>query len=346
MIVSFYDKNFRGLQNNASLVIDRESYKLIKRPAELNDLSCVCEAFTEDIQPAFLVIKNDVGNYVYGSLSGIPVLNSENKTEITGTDLKSLLSSEIVITPNTYTAANLVKDYFTALFDAWKTQVLQESFDVEFSYADDVDTTVYFGKNVGTETLSLIPSTETKILNVWEELQSYLYFYELYIDSKIDLVNKKIIFTVGKTMTEKVNIKLWEFGIRNYGKWITTINETQGYYGDAYTAGTRFILLQNNSITSDTSKRDIYPIKRQVAHAETREEADKEALTKLIESMYNENIDINESGKEYTFNTGFNVYVKKGGELYKTLPVGELEYDGTGLIRYQIGYRYSGVEYI
>ena len=82
MIVSFYDKNFVGLQNNASLVVSRDSYKLIKRPVELNDISCICEAFTENIQPTFLVIKNDLGNYVYGCLAGVPLLNDKNQTEI------------------------------------------------------------------------------------------------------------------------------------------------------------------------------------------------------------------------------------------------------------------------
>ena len=51
MIISFYNKDFVGLQNNASLLIDKNSYRLIKRPIELNDFSCICEAFTEDIQP-------------------------------------------------------------------------------------------------------------------------------------------------------------------------------------------------------------------------------------------------------------------------------------------------------
>lgn len=332
MIVSFYDINFKGLQNNAALVIDKDSYKLIKRPIEYNDLTCICEAFTEDIQPAFLVIKNDLGKYVYGSLSGIPVLNSENKTEITGTDLKSMLASDIVLT--LLESCETVGSYLNALFTKWKPIIAAP---VELVYENNADAITL---------TSLKPTTGTKIVNVWEEIKSYLAFYDLYIDSKIDLVNKKIIYTIGKTMLNAVNVRLWEYGIRNYGKWITTVNETQGIYGSGYLEGTRFILLKNNNITSNTALRDIYPVKKKLFYAETREEADREALTNLLDSLYNENIDIKDDDKNYDFTTACDVYIKRGGGKYKTLPIGELEYDINGLVRYQIGYRYTGVEYI
>ena len=62
MIVSFLDQNFKGLQNNASLIVGNENYLLVKKPVELDELSCTCEAFTEDIQPTFLVIKDNIGD--------------------------------------------------------------------------------------------------------------------------------------------------------------------------------------------------------------------------------------------------------------------------------------------
>src|SRR5699024_5640695 len=116
MIASFYDKNFKGLQNNASLVISKDSYSLIKRPVEMNTLSCVCEPFTEDIQPTFLVIQDNKGGCVYGCLAGIPLLNENNQTEINGTDLKSMLSSDVILQPTTY---DYVNDYITYIFNQW-----------------------------------------------------------------------------------------------------------------------------------------------------------------------------------------------------------------------------------
>lgn len=343
MIASFYDKNFKGLQNNASLVISKDSYSLIKRPVEMNTLSCVCEPFTEDIQPTFLVIQDNKGGYVYGCLAGIPLLNENNQTEINGTDLKSMLSSDVILdtTANSYTTVN---DYISYLFNQWKEQVNQNSFNVE----------LVFNENVETITLTdLKPALEEKdVYNAYDELAQYLKFYDLYIEGSIDLINKKVIFTIGRTMFRTLNIRLWEYGIRNYGKWVADTNEAQGYYNNngTWQEGYKWILTSSNDITTNESLRDIYPIKRSVVvSTESLEQANEESLTELLNSLYNENIDLNADDilqANANFETKFAIYLKQGGVKYKDLPCGELQYDSTGLIKVQIGYRYSGVDFI
>lgn len=343
MIASFYDKNFKGLQNNASLVISKDSYSLIKRPVEMNTLSCVCEPFTEDIQPTFLVIQDNKGGYVYGCLAGIPLLNENNQTEINGTDLKSMLSSDVILdtTANSYTTVN---DYITYLFNQWKEQVNQNSFNVE----------LVFNENVGTINLTdLKPALEEKdIYNAYDELAQYLKYYDLYIEGSIDLINKKVIFTIGRTMFRTLNIRLWEYGIKNYGKWVADTNEAQGYYNNngTWQEGYKWILTSSNDITTNESLRDIYPIKRKViVNTESLEKANEESLTELLNSLYNENIDLNADDilqANANFETKFAIYLKQGGGKYKDLPCGELQYDSTGLIKVQIGYRYSGVDFI
>lgn len=343
MIASFYDKNFKGLQNNASLVISKDSYSLIKRPVEMNTLSCVCEPFTEDIQPTFLVIQDNKGGYVYGCLAGIPLLNENNQTEINGTDLKSMLSSDVILdtTANSYTTVN---DYITYLFNQWKEQVNQNSFNVE----------LVFNENVETITLTdLKPTLEEKdVYNAYDELAQYLKFYDLYIEGSIDLINKKVVFTVGRTMFRTLNIRLWEYGIRNYGKWVADTNEAQGYYNNngTWQEGYKWILTSSNDITTTESLRDIYPIKRKViVNTESLEKANEESLTELLNSLYNENIDLNADDilqANANFETKFAIYLKQGAGKYKDLPCGELQYDATGLIKVQIGYRYSGVDFI
>ena len=94
MIVSFYDESFNGLQNNASLVVDAASYSLIRRAVDLDELKCTCEAFTESIQPTFVVVKDDRGRYEYGALAGVPQLTSDNQTKITASDLKTMLKAD------------------------------------------------------------------------------------------------------------------------------------------------------------------------------------------------------------------------------------------------------------
>ena len=410
MIVSFYDKNFKGLQNNASLVIDKDSYSLIKRPIEMNSLTCICEPFTENIQPTFLVIKDNIGNKIYSSLAGIPLLNSENKTEINGTDLKSMLSSDVILEPTTYT---LVKDYIQYVFDEWKTQVNQNSFNVELHFNDAVTDAI----------TDLKPSNDKAVYNAFDEIQAYLKFYNLYIDSDIDLVNKKVVFTIGKTMFRLMNIKLWEYGIKDYGKFIADVNECQGYYknGTTWNTGYKWIMTSDGYIfveqngtdtiyniittlnsanssdynvkdnfyvgktiytimeieknykaytyTNDNAfiqditqngyvqvgyyklrltQRDIYPIKRKVfVSEEDLTDANTQALTELLNNLYNEDITLNAVEQMPDYETKFAIYVNNGDKTpYKFLPCGELHYNSSGLTKFQIGYRFTGAEFI
>lgn len=348
MIVSFYDKNFKGLQNNASLVISKDSYSLIKRPVEMNTLSCVCEPFTEDIQPTFLIIQDNKGGYVYGCLAGIPLLNEDNQTEINGTDLKSMLSSDVILQPTTY---DYVNDYITYIFNQWKEQVNQNSFNVELNFTDNLKK-ISEEEDYREPMTDLQPNTEKDVYNAYDELAQYLKFYDLYIEGSIDLINKKVIFTIGRTMFRTLNIRLWEYGIKNYGKWVADTNEAQGYYNNngTWEAGYKWILTSSNDITTNESLRDIYPIKRKViVNTESLEKANEESLTELLNSLYNENIDLNADDilqSNANFETKFGIYLKQGGGKYKDLPCGELQYDASGLIKVQIGYRYSGVDFI
>lgn len=348
MIASFYDKNFKGLQNNASLVISKDSYSLVKRPVEMNSLSCVCEPFTEDIQPTFLVIQDNKGGYVYGCLAGIPLLNENNQTEINGTDLKSMLSSDVILQPTTY---DYVNDYITYIFNQWKEQVNQNSFNVELDFTDNLKKISDTQDNREPIT-DLQPTTEKDVYNAYDELSQYLKFYNLYLDSKIDLINKKVIFTIGRTMFRNLNIRLSDYGIKNYGKWVADTNEAQGYYNNngTWTAGYKWILTSTNDITTTESLRDIYPIKRKViVNTESIDKANEESLTELLNSLYNENIELNADDilqANANFETKFAIYLKQGGGKYKDLPCGELQYDASGLIKVQIGYRYSGVDFI
>ena len=348
MIASFYDKDFKGLQNNASLVISKDSYSLIKRPVEMNTLSCVCEPFAEDIQPTFLVIQDNKGGYVYGCLAGIPLLNENNQTEINGTDLKSMLSSDVILQPTTY---DYVNDYITYIFNQWKEQVNQNSFNVELNFTDNLKK-ISEEEDYREPMTDLQPNTEKDVYNAYDELAQYLKYYDLYIEGSIDLINKKVVFTIGRTMFRNLNIRLWEYGIKNYGKWVADTNEAQGYYNNngTWTAGYKWILTSTNDITTTESLRDIYPIKRKViVNTESIDKANEESLTELLNSLYNENIDLNADDilqTNATFETNFAIYLKQGAGKYKDLPCGELQYDASGLIKVQIGYRYSGVDFI
>ena len=355
MIVSFYDKNFKGLKNNASLVVDNASYSLVKRGVDFDSLSCKCEPFDEDIQPTFVVVKNDRGNYIYAALAGIPQLNKDNQTEIVGSDLKTMLKNDIFMRfADSYASVN---ELFEDVFSVWETQVNKGSFVVELR----------FKKNVGTIEFDYMKPKASgwAVYDAWEDIFApYLKYYGLFMVSDLDLINKKVVFTIGRAMYQDKNIKLWEHGIRNYGKWVASVNETQCVVYNK-TAGTtsvgfRWILTSGNAITVDDTLRDIYPVKRKVIwkemeSAETTEETtenknallaegNQEALEELTKSMFNENIEL--SGVEADFETRFNIYVRKGQEKYKSLPCGELHYNASGLAKVQIGYRFTGLQFL
>lgn len=340
MIISFYDKDFKGLQNNASLVIDNDSYSLTKRPVELNELSCVCEAFTEDIQPTFLIVSNHRGEYIYGCLAGVPELDKDNKTSVNGTDLKTMLQSDVILNYNQ--EFKTVQEVLQYIFNSWLLQVNQWTITTELifkEYMEDIELT------------DLYPESTQGKFDALSEIQNYLKYYNLYLDSEIDLVNKKVRFVIGKTLYQPINIKLWEIGIKNYGKWVADINECQGYLvnndTNEWTAGYKWILTSNNEITVSESKRDIYPIKRKIVTSEqSLNDANKEALTTLLDSLFNENIEITPTDINPNFETSFEVYVKRGQEKYKSLPCGELQYNATGLTKVVIGYRYTGIQFI
>ena len=342
MIVSFYDKNFKGLQQNASLTVDKQSYSLVKRPVDINTLSCKCEAFTEDIQPTFLIIKDDRGGYIYGSLAGIPVLNSQNITEVTGTDLKTMLSSDVLLTPGSYPTVN---SYIIYVFEQWKSQVNKGTIPVELVFKD------YIGTDTNTPMGDYKPATDTAVYNAWEEIQSYLKYYNLYMETFIDLINKKVQFIIGRTMYRQLNIKLWEYGIKNYSKWIASVNETVGYYvnedSNYWQVGSTWILTSGNNITTDSAKRDIYPVKRKIfTSTKSLREAETQALSELLDAMYNEELTLPTTDINPDFETKFSIYLKRGADKYKDLPCGELHYDASGLIKCQIGYRFTGAEFI
>lgn len=387
MIVTFYDRKFKGLQDNASLVVGNGSYSLVRRGVEMDELKCTCEAFTADMQPTFVVVKNDRGNYVYGALAGIPRLDKNNQTKVTGSDLKTMLKSDVLIDFSS-AIPSTPKAFFQEVFAAWKEQVNQNSFNCELVFDDGVEKIQWDER---------IPLGEyIAKYNAWEDLFApYLKYYNLFMTTKIALSDKKVIFRIGEGMKgHTVNVRLWELGIYDYGKWVANVNETQGVVVNTATnqlvrVGFRWVITSKNEFLSyddapqeDKGKRDLFPIKRKVIVKETEKtdeaeitkllnEANTEALKSLTDSMFKENLEISdeeflqrleaEDGGDVVasdereerrvkdiFESRFCLYTKQCGEkkLYKELPCGEIHYNENGIKKIQIGYRFTGLQFI
>ncbi len=387
MIVTFYDKDFKGLQDNAALVVGNGSFSLTRRGVEMDELKCTCEAFTADIQPTFVVVKNDRGNYVYGALAGIPRLDKNNQTKITGADLKTMLKSDVLLDFSNFNAKQTsLKEFLQSVFDEWNESVNQGSFLCELIFDESVESIKWKDKDLKPHSEHLAQ------YDAWEDLFApYLKYYNLFMTTKIDLVKKKVIFRIGSSMSgNDANVKLWELGIYDYGKWIANVNETQGVILNTKTneveKGYRWVLTSTNEFIeyddTKSEKRDSFPIKRKIILKETdtddeakmtqlRNEVNMEALKTLTDYMYKENLeisneeflqcfetirsgsivdfnDIEEQKVKEIFSTTFCIYTKQRGEkkLYKTLPCGEIHYNENGIKKIQIGYRFTGLQFI
>lgn len=338
MIVSFYDRNFIALQNNATLNVG--NWELRKKAIDFDDFSFKSEPFIEDVNPTFVVVKDDFGRYKYGAFAGIPQLNKENQTECQASDLKTLFNNEVLLQFGNYTYLDEMLNY---CFTQFNLQVLQGSFEIEVDMTD-----------LSTVALDLLkPDTKLSVYNFWDLLVTYMKYYDCYMTSRIDLVNKKLVYTIKRTNQKTLPLKLWELGIQNYGKWISSLNEAQCVVSvsGVLNYGEKYILVSDNSITSNIANRDLYPIKKSIILKETDDsnelstliaEGNIEAIEKLVEARYNESIEIDthnmQSYENADFGTQFNVYVKKN-VLYKTLPLGEIYENQSGQKKLKIGYK-------
>lgn len=339
MIISFYDKNFVALQDNASLNVGK--WSLRRKAVDFDDFSATSEAFVENINPTFVILKDDLGRYRYAAFAGIPQLTIENQTEVQASDLKTLFNNNVLVKFGTYSTVKDMLDYLLAEF---KTQVIQDEFNIDFDLSDIEDVAI---------DLMSPEADKYQVVNVWSDvLAIYLKFYDLYIDSRIDLKTQKIIFRIAKTNKYKKPLRLYDFGINNYGKWIASVNESYAVvnYNNELYYSSKYILTSDNIITNDLTLRDLYPIKNNIVLKETTNsteiqnllnEAVQECLTALINARYNESIEIEATKSVFEneyFDSTLEVYAKRG-EFYKNLPVGEIFEDNSGAKKLVLGYK-------
>lgn len=346
MIISFYDKNFKALQNNASLNVGE--WNLTRRVVDFDDFNAISEAFVEDVNPTFIIMSDDFGRYKYGAFAGVPSLQENNQSIIQASDLKTIFNNEIMFLFNCEETDTL-KDVFDNILNEVKTQIIQGTLNIEF---DTLNL-----ENIDLDILK--PSAiEFEVYNVWTDLLvPYLKFYNIFIDTKIDLRNKKIIFTFLNAKSQIKTLKLFE--VQNeYEKQISSINDCQAIVqiGSQFVYSNKYLLLSNNDITIDESKRDILPVKNKIVLKTTENVADveklllegiEECLTTLIEARYSETIKIKVSDTFFEkdeFGVSYDIFIKKG-QFYKNIPIGQIYENFKGVKTITIGYKADDVTF-
>lgn len=198
MYIAIYDENVEHITN-----VDNATYDLTQRVYDNDAFTAegVCDVDINDAKIA--IVNDDAGNYVYACFADT-VTPEYNKRSVKGLDFKSLFDTEILLdfTPEGSFDGRLsaiFRKVAAAVFDV--TDAAVKKIAVEVIIPDDnTDTTETYGSLQGTY----------QIKNAYSFLKCYLKYYEYNIETKFDVVARKIIFKFTKC-AERVAVNLSDF---------------------------------------------------------------------------------------------------------------------------------------
>ena len=329
MFLTFYDRNFEAISDNSSLNI--ESFKLIRRAYDLNEFSGTCEPISLNIEPMFATMKQNDGTHYYDLLRPIITKDKQNKGSIVARDLFGVFNTECVIDFSRF-AGSTLREYLQFIFKSWQ-EWDKSGFEKVTLNLDQITTNE-----------ELFRPTEKAVYNIKDLLSKALSFYNLYIDSYINMRTKTLEFTMKPNNANTVNIRLEDFGIEDFAKYEPAVN-TAIVFAERNNGIIRhdWFLLRSGEITTNSFLRDIYPTSSKIFDVDGEEktdeefsqlinESDFEAVTELAENRYQESIPIESSRdpdrlNNIYFDTNFRIYYQN--KEYRTLPLGEIEENGT-----------------
>ncbi len=198
MYIAIYNENVEHITN-----VDNATYDLTQRVYDNDTFTAegVCDVDINDAKIA--IVNDDAGNYVYACFADT-VTPEYNKRSVKGLDFKSLFDTEILLdfTPEGSFDGRLsaiFRKVAAAVFDV--TDAAVKKIAVEVIIPDDnTDTTETYGSLQGTY----------QIKNAYSFLKCYLKYYEYNIETKFDVVARKIIFKFTKC-AERVAVNLSDF---------------------------------------------------------------------------------------------------------------------------------------
>ncbi len=198
MYIAIYDENVEHITN-----VDNATYDLTQRVYDNDTFTAegVCDVDINDAKIA--IVNDDAGNYVYACFADT-VTPEYNKRSVKGLDFKSLFDTEILLdfTPEGSFDGRLsaiFRKVAAAVFDVTDASVKKIAVEVIIP-DDNTDTTETYGSLQGTY----------QIKNAYSFLKCYLKYYEYNIETKFDVVARKIIFKFTKC-AERVAVNLSDF---------------------------------------------------------------------------------------------------------------------------------------
>ena len=198
MYIAIYNENVEHITN-----VDNATYDLTQRVYDNDTFTAegVCDVDINDAKIA--IVNDDAGNYVYACFADT-VTPEYNKRSVKGLDFKSLFDTEILLdfTPEGSFDGRLsaiFRRVAAAVFDGADAAVKKIAVEVIIP-DDNTDTTETYGSLQGTY----------QIKNAYSFLKCYLKYYEYNIETKFDVVARKIVFKFTKC-AERVAVNLSDF---------------------------------------------------------------------------------------------------------------------------------------
>ena len=198
MYIAIYNENVEHITN-----VDNATYDLTQRVYDNDTFTAegVCDVDINDAKIA--IVNDDAGNYKYASFAD-EITPDDRKRKVKGLDFKTLWDTEILLD---YTAAGSFDGRLSAIFRRVAAAVFDgadaavKKIAVEVIIPDDnTDTTETYGSLQGTY----------QIKNAYSFLKCYLKYYEYNIETKFDVVARKIVFKFTKC-AERVAVNLSDF---------------------------------------------------------------------------------------------------------------------------------------
>lgn len=198
MYIEMYDRQLNHVGNVRDV-----KYEYTRRVYDFDtsNFSGLCDA---NITGALIfVLCNEYGDYEYSGF--VKNLSQDKKlVKFKGEDFKTIFDTEIALnyTKETFTSPRILENMFAEVISTLEEQIqiMTELIDIEFIIPEDEEDISWIG----------IHDFEYVVKNAKNFLKPYLAYYDYFIDSKFDRVNKKIVYEIKKTELEE-DIKLEDF---------------------------------------------------------------------------------------------------------------------------------------
>lgn len=329
MYITFYNEDFKPLSDNSSLAI--ETFSLSKRAYDLNEFTCVCEPIDLKVYPFFAVIRNDKGKDWYYCLAPIVTRTSDNKSQVVARDLKGLLNSECFLPERGIYNKDRLKYYIDDIFTAWKNTDFYGFAKITF---DTSDLANYEAPE------AIFAPLEAGFYNAFELLKKAMAYYEIYIDTKIDIATQTLTFIVKRNGEKLENVHLEDYGIVEFNKSAPAFTIAVASTND-FTIQEKWYLNSDGEIQGSGSSEMVLPSCVKSFLADTIDSARVEAILALAEERNQEAIELEVSKNDRLYDIGFdtriNVYYNK--TYYDTLPIGQITDNEKGERKITLGYK-------